>query len=462
LGLLNPAGALVKILKLIFDFVMFLVERFEQIKDFVMSVYNGISAIASGALGAAQAAVEEALARSLPVVIGLLASLAGLGGIGKTVKNIIGKVAKPVHKVVDKVIAKIIQFVKKLLKKGKSKKGKGKEDVSPADQAKHKQYVDEVLAKLKEGEKKDYDSLRKAKQKQAKQLEKTYKPKLKKGIKLTVQFNPSGEDMKDKDLDFKVVIAPNATTGLGSIPINTSLPPEVKIGNRLEAKATGKIIKIKSFDQAKDQIEYYQSDAVTRRTKLGPIIEQIKSGDLFITNQPVIPTERYLPLSWRPGSDHIRPKLYEAHGWKAVSAAKRAADVPGIIVQVKAVQQSTDPPAAKQQKWMQLKSTGLVEQAASITAYDPATVDYQTDHEPDLAIQWNSSGYDKDDATRRTQVLGPHTLRVITAEANLSKPKHKYKPFIGPNFTSQMAGVGSGAKTIGGQPFLDKSGQPIK
>ena len=127
LGLLNPASALVKILKLIFDFVMFLVERFEQIKDFVMSVYNAVTAIASGALGQAQAAVEDAMARSLPVAIGLLASLAGLGGIGKTVKGIIGNVAKPVHKVVDKVIAKIIKFVKKLLKKGKAAAKKVKE-----------------------------------------------------------------------------------------------------------------------------------------------------------------------------------------------------------------------------------------------------------------------------------------------------------------------------------------------
>ncbi|RQH18190.1 eCIS core domain-containing protein, partial [Okeania hirsuta] len=119
LGLLTPAGAIAKLLKLIFDFVMFLVERFQQIKDFVMSVYNSITAIASGNLSQAKQAVEDALSRSLPVVISLLASLAGLGGIGKTVKNIIGKVAKPVNKIVDKLIDRMVKFAKKLLKKGK-------------------------------------------------------------------------------------------------------------------------------------------------------------------------------------------------------------------------------------------------------------------------------------------------------------------------------------------------------
>ena len=121
LGLLNPAGALVKALKLIFDFIMFLVERFQQIKDFVLSVYNSIVAIASGSLGKAMKAVEDALSRSLPVVISLLASLAGLGGIGKTVKKIIGKVTKPINKALDKIIDKIIKQAKKLFKKGKKK-----------------------------------------------------------------------------------------------------------------------------------------------------------------------------------------------------------------------------------------------------------------------------------------------------------------------------------------------------
>ena len=119
LGLLNPAGALIKILKLLFDFVMFLVQRFQQIKDFVLSAYNSIAAIASGQLGNAMKAVEGALAKSLPVVISLLASLAGLGGIGKTVKNIIKKISAPVNKVLDKVIDRVVTFAKKWYKKGK-------------------------------------------------------------------------------------------------------------------------------------------------------------------------------------------------------------------------------------------------------------------------------------------------------------------------------------------------------
>ncbi|MEH6628277.1 MAG: DUF4157 domain-containing protein [Motiliproteus sp.] len=129
LGLLNPAGALVKILKLLFDLVMFLVERFQQIKAFVMSVYGAVTSIAAGVLGKAAAAVENAMVRSLPVVIGLLASLAGLGGIGKTVQDIIKKVSAPINKVIDKVVDKVVAFAQKLITKGKGAAKKLKEKV---------------------------------------------------------------------------------------------------------------------------------------------------------------------------------------------------------------------------------------------------------------------------------------------------------------------------------------------
>ena len=119
LSLLNPASAIVKVIKLLYDFIMFLVESFDQIKAFVLSVYNSIAAIAAGSLGPAKKAVEMSLARILPVVINLLARLAGLGGIAKTVRKIIAKVSRPVNRVIDKIIDKAVAFAKKLLGKGK-------------------------------------------------------------------------------------------------------------------------------------------------------------------------------------------------------------------------------------------------------------------------------------------------------------------------------------------------------
>src|SRR5690606_22271403 len=119
LGLLNPAGALVKILKLAFDLIMWLVDNFQRIIDFVKSAYDSVAAIASGNISAASKAVEDAMGRSLPVLISLLASIAGLGGIGKTIQKLIQKVTDPINKIIDSLIDKGIDLVKKFLKKGK-------------------------------------------------------------------------------------------------------------------------------------------------------------------------------------------------------------------------------------------------------------------------------------------------------------------------------------------------------
>lgn len=121
LSLLNPASAIVKALKLLFDLVMWLIERFEQIKQFVLSVYEGVAKIAAGVIGPAAKAVEDALSRALPVVISMVASMIGLGGIGKAVKEVLEKITAPINKVIDAVIDKVIAFAKKLI--GKVKKG---------------------------------------------------------------------------------------------------------------------------------------------------------------------------------------------------------------------------------------------------------------------------------------------------------------------------------------------------
>jgi len=92
IGLLNPAGAFIKACKAIYDIVMFFVERGSQIMSLVNAVIDSIGSIASGSLGAAAAAVEQALARAIPVAIGFLASLLGLGNVSEKVQEIIQSV----------------------------------------------------------------------------------------------------------------------------------------------------------------------------------------------------------------------------------------------------------------------------------------------------------------------------------------------------------------------------------
>lgn len=130
LSLMNPASAIVKALKVLFDLTMWLIERFNQIKDFVLSVYGAVANIAAGVLGPAAKSVEDALSRALPVVISLVASFIGLGGVGKAVKEVLEKITAPINKVIDMVIDKVIAFAKKIIGKVKSGAKKAKDAIS--------------------------------------------------------------------------------------------------------------------------------------------------------------------------------------------------------------------------------------------------------------------------------------------------------------------------------------------
>ncbi|NOR11304.1 MAG: DUF4157 domain-containing protein [Desulfovibrionaceae bacterium] len=147
ISMLNPASALVKAIKMLYDLVMFFVERWEQIVAFAKSIWNSVTALANGQIGVAANAVEQALARSIPVILGLLASLLGIGGIGKSVKKVIKKIRKPIDVAVDKVVDFIFKQGKKLLGKltGKKEGQKSREKQTPQQREKNKKACENEI-----------------------------------------------------------------------------------------------------------------------------------------------------------------------------------------------------------------------------------------------------------------------------------------------------------------------------
>ncbi|MBG0562871.1 phage tail protein [Actinoplanes aureus] len=120
LSLLNPASAFIRACKLIIDIVRFIVERGRQIIEFVNAVLDAVIAIARGGAGGVAALIERALARSIPILIGVLAAILGLGGIPGRVRKFVEKLAKQVGRAVDWVIDKIVALLKKAWEKLKS------------------------------------------------------------------------------------------------------------------------------------------------------------------------------------------------------------------------------------------------------------------------------------------------------------------------------------------------------
>ena len=124
-SMFNPAGAIVQAVIAIYNVVMFVIEKAQQIMALVEAVVNSVYAIATGAIGGAISWIEKSLASAIPVVIGFLARLLGLGGISKKIQEFIRKVQSKVDAAIDKVIAKVIAKVVGVVKKlfGKAKAG---------------------------------------------------------------------------------------------------------------------------------------------------------------------------------------------------------------------------------------------------------------------------------------------------------------------------------------------------
>ncbi len=140
IGLLNPASAFVKAAMAIYDIVMFFINQGSQVMELVNAITDAVVQIASGAVGGAAKLVENALAKSLPVAIGFLASLLGIGDLAKKVQDIVKKVRDRIDQAIDKVLQK----AKSLFKGNKGKKGKDKEgeEGEPDERTKEEKEAD--------------------------------------------------------------------------------------------------------------------------------------------------------------------------------------------------------------------------------------------------------------------------------------------------------------------------------
>ena len=89
IGVLNPAAGIIKALKLIYDVVIFFKENAARLAHFVETVLDSISDVARGSVGAVVTKVENVLGGMVPTLIGVLASVVGLGGMGQHVRRLV-------------------------------------------------------------------------------------------------------------------------------------------------------------------------------------------------------------------------------------------------------------------------------------------------------------------------------------------------------------------------------------
>ena len=199
LSMLNPAGAIFQAIMAIYDVVMFFINNWDQIVSFVKSIFDSVGEIAFGRLGKAAAWIENALGKTIPIILNFLGRFLGLSGIGKAIKSIIEKVRKPVDKILDKVIGFIVKQIKKLFGKGKGGKKKEEEE-KENDKGVKGEVRKELKSKLK-GKIKDAPQIKGI-------INQVYKKYNKKGLKkLDVELNKNNKfDIKAKASPISILI----------------------------------------------------------------------------------------------------------------------------------------------------------------------------------------------------------------------------------------------------------------
>ncbi len=235
-SMFNPAGAVIQAAIAVYNTVMFFVERAQQIAALANSVFESIGRIASGNIGGAIAYVEQAMARSLPVIISFMARLLGLGNVAGQIRNIIGRVQGAVERAIERLVGWITTRARSLLGRGGGTGSRATtQQQSDNNVRNHEALADQVVSELKQTDDspKNYQALRTEKEAQARQIEQTYTSRLEPGIRLTVQFSDTSSDRADGDIDFRVIIAPNTTTKTGSVA--PTKPPDWTIGTPASA-----------------------------------------------------------------------------------------------------------------------------------------------------------------------------------------------------------------------------------
>ncbi|QNE21553.1 hypothetical protein F1D05_31070 [Kribbella qitaiheensis] len=130
IGLLNPAAAFIKACKLIYDVVMFFVNNGSRILKFVNTVIDSVADIVKGNVGGVVNKINDVLGQMVPIIIGFLASVIGLGGIGQKIREIVDKLQKPVNKALDSVIKTGLKLAGPVIRGLKNIGGKVKKKVA--------------------------------------------------------------------------------------------------------------------------------------------------------------------------------------------------------------------------------------------------------------------------------------------------------------------------------------------
>jgi hypothetical protein len=162
--------------------------------------------------------------------------------VDKVVRDLFKKAKKAGRKLMRKLKSGKKGAAKKI--KEENKKGQP-EKLTQKDISEHGKIAGVIVSQLEKASEKSNDKsfteFSKNKKNEAQKLEDKYQPSLKKGINLDIKFESPKTDEKDNDVDFEVVIAPNATKKKGNSSFGSKMTPSM-VENWRNATKEGKLI----------------------------------------------------------------------------------------------------------------------------------------------------------------------------------------------------------------------------
>ena len=152
IAMFNPVGAIVQAIITIGSTIKFFIDKAKEIVAFANAVFDSITEIAAGNLKKAIQAVEDSLAKALPMAISFMANLAGIGGIATKIKDVIKQLRQPIDRAVEKVVNFVADKARALM--GTDKKVTNKEKIGSPEKTKENsqnQFTVGATEKIVEG-----------------------------------------------------------------------------------------------------------------------------------------------------------------------------------------------------------------------------------------------------------------------------------------------------------------------
>ena len=208
-------GTIITIVLTIIDVILWFRDNAARLAELVSTIAGTAMAILQGQVGVVASAINNVLKRLLPVVLGFVGALIGIGGAVRKIQQVFKAIKTPATKAITALFQKLKKTITKLL--GKAKKT-GKEDKKK--KLTSKQVTSIVFKEMSRQTKATTPADALAEKKaQAQQLIGKYQPQLEKGRLRIVILDRAATDVEeDAAVDFDVSASPGQQ-GQAPVPI---------------------------------------------------------------------------------------------------------------------------------------------------------------------------------------------------------------------------------------------------